>query len=393
MLLDLMLMTGLGFLGSFGHCAGMCGPLTIAFSMADRQSFQQRLRFQGLLNTGRLLSYGLVGGAMGAVGSVVVAGGQMAGVGSGLRQGMAIGTGLLLIWSGLLQLIQGQVQVPFLNPMMIAKLHDRLSRLMVRLSFGETWWSPLGLGLCWGLMPCGFLYAAQIKATEQSSPLLGSALLLAFGLGTLPVMLGVGVSVSSLGADRRGQLFRLGGWLTLTIGLLTLGRSGNTHSDWTGHGALLLLMLALVAGPLSRLKIANLLPMRRLIGVSGFILAMVHSLHMAEHSFGWQWEAIAFLRPEAQVGLLLGGLALVGLVPAALTSFDRAQVTLGMTWRRLHLLTTLPALLLAVGHALLLGSHYLAQVPLGWSNYGAIGGLCFGTLLVLGLRWLEGVAR
>jgi uncharacterized protein len=388
-MIDLLLMIGLGFLGSFGHCAGMCGPLTIAFSMADQLSLWQRIQFQGLLNLGRLLSYGLVGGAMGTVGSVVVAGGQMAGIGSGLRQTMAIVTGLLLIWSGLLQLLRGQVGLlPLLNPMATAKLHEALSRLMMRLSFGQRWWSPLPLGLCWGLMPCGFLYTAQIKATEQGSPIWGAALMLAFGLGTMPVMLGVGISVSSLGADRRSQLFRLGGWLTLTIGLLTLGRSGNTHRDWTGHGAVLLLMLALVAGPLARLKVANLLPLRRLLGLSAFILSLVHSLHMVEHSFGWQWAAISFLNPRAQLGLALGVAALLGLVPAALTSFDRAQSSLGNTWRQLHLWTAVPALLLVVGHMVLLGSHYLGQIPLGWRNYGAIGLVSLAMLALVGLRWL-----
>ncbi len=388
-MIDLLLMIGLGFLGSFGHCAGMCGPLTIAFSMADQTSLWQRIQFQGLLNLGRLLSYGLVGGAMGAVGSVVVAGGQMAGIGSGLRQTMAIVTGLLLIWTGLIQLLRGQVGLlPLLNPMAIAKLHEGLSRLMMKLSFGQRWWSPLPLGLCWGLMPCGFLYTAQIKATEQSSPILGAALMLAFGLGTLPVMLGVGISVSSLGADRRSQLFRLGGWLTLMIGLLTLGRSGNTHQDWTGHAALLLLMLTLVVGPLARLKLTNLLPLRRLLGLSAFVLALVHSLHMAEHSFGWQWEAIAFLSPTVRLGLALGGVALLGLVPAALTSFDRAQSKLGSAWRLLHQWTAVPALILAVGHVFLVGSHYLAQIPLGWRNYGAIGSLGVGLILILGLRWV-----
>lgn len=391
-MVDLLLIMGLGFLGSFGHCAGMCGPLTIAFSMSDCQSIWQRIRFQGMLNLGRLLSYSLVGGAIGAVGSIILASGQMAGVGSGLRQGMAIVTGLLLVWSGLIQLLQGHMQgqagLPFLNPMVAARLHDGLSRLMVRLSFGQHWWSPLLLGLCWGLMPCGFLYTAQIKATEQGSPLMGAALLLAFGLGTLPVMLGVGLSASALGADRRGQLFRLGGWLTLAIGLLTLGRTGNTHSDWTGHAALGLLALTLVVGPLARLKLINWLPIRRLLGVSAFLLATVHSLHMADHSFGWQWAAIDFLSPMAQWGLGLGGLALVGLVPSAVTSFDRIQSKLGARWQQLHRQTTVPALLLAVGHGILLGSHYLGQVPLAWGNYGAIVALILATLVVLGLRWL-----
>jgi uncharacterized protein len=151
---------------------------------------------------------------------------------------------------------------------------------------------------------------------------------------------------------------------------------------------LLLLMLALVAGPLARLKLANLLPLRRLLGLSAFILALVHSLHMVAHSFDWQWAAIAFLSPTAQVGLALGLAALLGLMPGAMTSFDRAQVRLGPSWRLLHQWTAVPALILAVGHVVLVGSHYWAQIPLGWRNYGAIGSLSLGLLMLLGLRWV-----
>jgi len=69
--------------------------------------------------------------------------------------------------------------------------------------------------MVWGLIPCGFLYA--IKAAETGN-LWRDAAVLAFGLGTLPTMLGVGVSTSLVSADRRSQLFRLGGWITSPLG-------------------------------------------------------------------------------------------------------------------------------------------------------------------------------
>lgn len=104
-MLDLLLIVVLGFLGSFGHCVGMCGPLTVAFSLSHKQetpsSWRQQLYFHALLNLGRIVSYALVGAGIGALGSVLIASGQMAGIGSNLRQWMAILTGVMLVWFGL----------------------------------------------------------------------------------------------------------------------------------------------------------------------------------------------------------------------------------------------------------------------------------------------------
>src|SRR4028119_1857970 len=97
----------LGFLGSFGHCVGMCGPITVAFSLSGQQEttrLWRQLSFHILLNGGRVVSYALVGAGIGALGSVLLAGGQLAGIGSGLRQVMTILTGLMLIWFGMVQL-------------------------------------------------------------------------------------------------------------------------------------------------------------------------------------------------------------------------------------------------------------------------------------------------
>ncbi|MGA1355169.1 MAG: sulfite exporter TauE/SafE family protein [Prochlorothrix sp.] len=399
-MLDLLLMVSLGFLGSFGHCVGMCGPLSLAFTLphdsplppvgTDRADAAPNpptdaLRFQLLLNLGRILSYALVGAAIGWVGSVLLAGGQMAGVGSGLRRGLGLLTGGLLVWFGLVQVSPGLLpQVPLLNPMAQGHLHDRLSRIMGHLAQKSSLWTPLSLGLVWGLMPCGFLYAAQIKAAETGNWVQGALTMVAFGLGTAPTMVGVGLWVGLMSQDRRSQLFRLGGWITLLIGLLTLTRTGDMLMGYSGHGAIVALALALVARPLQPWW-RGLLQYRRGLGVGGFVLALAHSVQMLEHSWNWNWQAIAFLLPQHQWAMAAGAVSLMLMTPAALTSFDQAQQRLGANWRRIHLLG-LPAFLLAAVHALFLGSHYLGQLRVTGGNAIAIAALGLLVLAVLLLR-------
>ncbi|MDX2098604.1 MAG: sulfite exporter TauE/SafE family protein [Leptolyngbyaceae cyanobacterium bins.59] len=388
MFFDLLLVLQLGFLGSFGHCIGMCGPLAVAFSLSGQQSqrsWQQRWLFHILLNLGRILSYALVGAAIGGLGSVLIAGGQLAGVESLLRRSLAIVTGLLLIWMGLSQIYPNFLpQMPLMHPLLQGNLHNQLSRGMVQLSMQPRWWTPALLGLTWGLIPCGFLYAAQIKAAETGNLWQGILTMLAFGLGTLPSLLGVGVSASSLSADRRSQLFRMGGWVTLTIGILTLLRSDDM-TDYTGHTALACLMLALVARPISRVW-PHPLRFRRALGVGAFVLSLAHVFHMLDHALSWDVEAIAFLLPEHQWGLWTGITALLLLTPLTLTSTDRVVKWLGDRWRILHLLA-IPALILAAIHTVLIGSHYLGNLE--WTGTEKLRTALLGgsILLVLLLRW------
>ncbi len=379
----------LGFLGSFGHCVGMCGPITVAFSLSQKQDNHKGLPlgFHILLNLGRIVSYALVGAGIGALGSVVVAGGQLAGVGSGLRQWMAILTGVMLIWFGLVQIKPDFLpRLPLLHPI-TGKLHQRLSAAMTKLSAKPRWWTPALLGGVWGLFPCGFLYAAQIKATETGNLWMGAATMLAFGLGTMPMMVGVGVSASKLSADKRSQLFRLGGWVTITIGILTLLRT-DAMVDYTSHAALILLILVLIARPISRFW-AQPLRYRRALGVGGYVLALAHTGHMLEHTLQWNFEALSFMLPLHQIGIWSGIVALVLMTPAALTSFDRLQNSLGKRWRQIHLLAV-PALMLAAVHTVLIGSHYLGQLEWTWQNQlrSAIAGILVLGVFLIRSRWL-----
>ncbi len=368
-MLDLLLIFSLGFLGSFGHCVGMCGPLTVAFSLSQKDKanghWLSSFSFHFLLNLGRILSYALVGGLLGSLSSLLLVSGQFAGIGSQLRQFMVIFTGLLLIWLGLTQINPNFLpKIPILHPLQ-GNLHNSLSSLMTKLSFQTRWWMALILGIFWGLIPCGFLYTAQIKAIETGNLWLGMISMLAFGLGTMPMMLGVGISASRLSSDRRSQLFRLGGFLTLTIGILTLFRT-DAMVDYTGHGALFLLVLAPIARPLSNWWTAPL-QYRRAIGVGAFVLTIAHISYMLDHSLDWNLQAIAFMLPQHQWGLGLGVLAILLMTPAAMTSFDYFQKALGQLWRKIHLLCV-PALILAISHTILLGSHYLGELQWSWEN-------------------------
>jgi sulfite exporter TauE/SafE len=387
-MIDLLLIASLGFFGSFGHCLGMCGPITVAFSLGRQSSAEQSrwqsVRFHLLLNLGRLLSYALVGAAIGGLGSVLVASGQMAGVGSVLRRAMALFTGSLLIWFGLRQVSPGLLpKLPIWHPLKEQSLHARLNHAMGYLSGGNRWWTPLLLGLCWGLIPCGFLYAAQIKAAETTHLWAGALTMLAFGLGTFPMMAGIGLSASWLSQDRRSQLFQLGGWITLLIGILTLTRTGDAMTDYAGYGAILLLILALIARPISKLW-SGPLHYRRVLGVGAFLLSLAHTIQMVQHSWNGNLQAFFFMLPRHQWGVLAGATGLALMVPLALTSSNVAQRWLGALWRNLHLLS-LPVLLLCAGHCLLVGSRYLGEQPMVASHLlhtGLLVGMVLGVFLV-----------
>jgi uncharacterized protein len=158
-MLDFWLVMLLGFLGSFGHCVGMCGPLTVAFSLPQspdtqsKPSFSQQLYYHGFLNLARITSYVLVGAGIGAIGSVWIAGGQLAGIDSHLRQGFAILTGILLIWMGLVQISPKRFpKIPYFHPLLQGGLHLRFSNAMNYLSHQPSWLTPALLGLTWGFI-------------------------------------------------------------------------------------------------------------------------------------------------------------------------------------------------------------------------------------------------
>jgi DMSO/TMAO reductase YedYZ heme-binding membrane subunit len=280
---------------------------------------------------------------------------------------------------------EGLPNLPFLNPMALVGLHQRLSNAMMKLSLYSHPLTPALLGMTWGLIPCGFLYTAQIKAAETGDMMQGALTMFAFGLGTLPSMLGIGVFAGFLSRDRRSQLFRLGGWITLTIGILTLLRTSDMV-DYTGHAGLILLILALAARPISQIfkSCSGLMIYRRAIGVGAFILSLAHSFHKVEHTFQWNFDALSFMVPQHQISIWLGAIAIALMTPAALTSSDWMVNKLGKAWRYLHLLSV-PALVLASVHTIAIGSNYLGAMewtPKNWILTILCTVITVGTLLI-----------
>jgi uncharacterized protein len=371
-MIDLLLMITFGFLGSFGHCASMCGSLAIALatnSEPAERTWRQSWWFHSTINFSRVISYGLGGAALGGASAIIIASGQLVGVGSQLRSIVALAGGLLLIWSGLGQVFPGSWPLPaFLQT--------------CRHSVNQATKQPWLLGLLWGFMPCGFLYTAQLKAIESASVSGGALTMLAFGLGTTPVMMGIGVSAGYFSLERRSQLRRAGGWIAISVGMITLGRSGDSTSD--GYGALICLILALIARPVSKLW-PWLLSYRRLLGVSAVVLAITHMLHMI-HGWDWNLGAVWFLLPGQQAGIAAGGAALLLLLPAVVTSFDRAQSYLGSNWRKLHLLS-IPALMLATTHGVLTGANYLGTVQITVDRQAKSIAFALVVSLVFLIRW------
>ena len=177
------------FASLFGsvHCVGMCGPLMLIATQGPSaaQGVPSRSSATGFLyHGGRAVSYALLGLAAGGVGAGVDWGGALFGfqqVALGLSAAFLIAWGLVQIarakgwWTpkrSLTQMVHGRG---------LAQLRQRVLRLPVaRRSFG--------VGLLSGLLPCGWLFAFVAVAAGSGSAIYGAALMLAFWLGSVPLL-------------------------------------------------------------------------------------------------------------------------------------------------------------------------------------------------------------
>jgi sulfite exporter TauE/SafE len=182
-----------GLLGS-GHCFGMCGG--IAGSLGAMAGVSSRsLALPALqFNAGRLLGYAvlgaLAGGIIGAAGEIMAlksAGKWLRGITAAMV--LLIGLRFLLDWRALDAIERGG-----------SGLWRRIMPLAVRVSRRHDWAGRMGLGICWGFLPCGLVYTVLMTAASTGAPTAGALTMLAFGLGTLPAMLGLTVAAPALNA-------------------------------------------------------------------------------------------------------------------------------------------------------------------------------------------------
>jgi hypothetical protein len=201
-----------GLLGSFGHCAAMCGPLVGSLALAAAPLGARRsLAGQLAYHAGRVTTYAAVGAAMGLTGSFVNVAGRLA----GLQQAVAIGAGLLMVLLGL-----GTAGLSSALRRVEARASGKVVALVrgVLEGGGPSRLYPTGLAL--GLLPCGLSWTVFLGAAGTGSLPEGLLLALAFGLGTTPALLLVGVAGSAVGLRARAALVRAGGVLVTLLGVL-----------------------------------------------------------------------------------------------------------------------------------------------------------------------------
>lgn len=214
----------LGLLGA-GHCLGMCGGLMGALTMAiPAQQAKRRLQILLAYNLGRILSYSCAGLLIGLAGLAVS--------NSPIAMGMRIAAALLLIAMGLYLAgwWSGLTRIENLGRSLWKHLQPLASRLLPVSSPQRA----LLLGAIWGWLPCGLVYSTLLWAASQGNAVNSALLMLAFGLGTCPVLLATGLAAQRISNLLRQRRVRIaGGILVIAFGLWTLP---GPHQHWLmGH--------------------------------------------------------------------------------------------------------------------------------------------------------------
>lgn len=172
-ILGVAILTGL--LGG-AHCAGMCGGIVSALARGNGAAWPIHLCY----NLGRISSYALAGALVGTLGGLgLLLDGLLP-----VQVALYAAANLLLIGLGLyLAGVRGPISV---LERLGSRLWSRLQPLTRSLLPADTPARALALGALWGWLPCGLVYTMLFTALLTGDALSGAAVMLAFGLGTLP---------------------------------------------------------------------------------------------------------------------------------------------------------------------------------------------------------------
>lgn len=205
MLLSALIM---GIAGSL-HCAGMCSPLAMAITNANSGAMINRI----LYNLGRIAMYGTMGAIVATVGYALPM--------SKFQNLLSVTLGVTLIMMGIIG-ITG-IQIPFFTKGAV-KFTAMLKKIFSRFIQQKTPASLLLLGALNGLLPCGLTFLALTVCLALATPLEGFAYMFTFGVGTLPVMLGL-VSVFGFVTNRlHWNVKRVTTGLMILSGVLLIAR-------------------------------------------------------------------------------------------------------------------------------------------------------------------------
>jgi sulfite exporter TauE/SafE len=187
----------LGLLTSL-HCVGMCGPLALALPLTG----DTRARYIAgrlIYNLGRAVTYASMGLILGLVGQAFSFGGYQRWI--SFSVGVVLLTGVMLTRTGLMNNLLNRIGLFGL----FARFHATWTRKFKRGSLAGLFI----LGLINGLLPCGPVYVALGAAATTGRADLSGLFMLVFGIGTLPLMLGVSLAGKLVQVPIRRKLQRL----------------------------------------------------------------------------------------------------------------------------------------------------------------------------------------
>jgi sulfite exporter TauE/SafE len=205
-----------GLLGS-AHCVAMCGGIATALGMTRAGEDPRRTR-PLLYQLGRITSYGCAGALAGALGAAT---GAVLAIG-GWSEILRLATALVVVIIGLDIALGAGTRARWLRaPERVgALLWRRVAPALGGLVPTRPALRALSLGLLWGWLPCGLVYSVLLAAAVSGSASGGAAIMLAFGLGTLPAMLGLSYAGARL-PRAHGSFARVLGALIVACGLWT----------------------------------------------------------------------------------------------------------------------------------------------------------------------------
>lgn len=206
-----------GLAGGF-HCIGMCGGVAAALSLKGCNApLRPRLASQLCYNSGRILTYTLLGATAGLVGSSL----DLVTLKS-VSHWFLVGANIFVTTIGAATALG-------LGRLGISALDGRGARFLatpLRRAAATT--SPLAalpLGMLLGLIPCGLVYAPLISAAASGSLILGAATMASLGLGTIPALLLFGTASSALSGWMRNGMQRVAGVAVSLMGAAGIWRA------------------------------------------------------------------------------------------------------------------------------------------------------------------------
>ncbi len=193
----------MAFLGSLGHCIGMCGGFIVAYSSAkidDKSNRFNQLFSHLLYNFGRVTSYIILGVVFGLIGTIFSL--------------SALTKGVLLIIIAIFMILMGislMGKLGFLNSIEFSiEKNGLFKKAFSKLIHSKSRFSFYLLGSLNGFIPCGMVYFFIASAIATTSALWGGVVMLIFGLSTIPILLSMGFFVSFLkGGHFRNLMIKL----------------------------------------------------------------------------------------------------------------------------------------------------------------------------------------